>query len=79
MKKRNQPTPERLVPSEIMERARKSVETDRTVHPPKRCAVCDSPYTPMSGPQQSEDLCWVCKRLKISAWRDVDQQAAVQE
>jgi hypothetical protein len=33
----------------------------------------------MSGPQQPEELCWVCRRLKISAWRDVDQQAATQE
>lgn len=79
MKKRNQSASERLIPSEIMDLARKSVETDRQVHSPKRCAVCDSIYTPTSGPHQSEDLCWVCKRLKISAWRDVDQQAAVQE
>jgi hypothetical protein len=33
----------------------------------------------MSGPQQSEELCWVCRRLKISAWRDSDQQATAQE
>jgi hypothetical protein len=79
MKKRNQPTLEPVVPEQILEMARKSVETDRPVHPPKRCAVCESTYTPMSGPHQLEDLCWVCRRLKISAWRDVDQQAAAQE
>ena len=79
MKKKNQPIPEPIVPEKLMELARKSVETDRPVYPPKQCGVCSSNYTPMSGPQQSEDLCWVCRRLKISAWRDVDQQAAAQE
>jgi hypothetical protein len=24
-------------------------------------------------------LCWVCRRLKISAWRDSDQQLSAQE
>jgi hypothetical protein len=79
MKKKNQPIPEPIVPEQLMELARKSVENDRPVHPPKQCAVCHSNYTPMNGPQQPDDLCWVCRRLKISAWRDVDQQAAVQE
>jgi hypothetical protein len=79
MKKRNQPISEPIVPEQLLDMARKSVETDRPVHAAKRCAVCESTYTPMSGPQQQEDLCWVCRRLKISAWRDSDQQAAVQE
>jgi hypothetical protein len=30
-------------------------------------------------PISAEDLCWVCRRLKISAWRDSDNQAAAQE
>lgn len=79
MKKRNQPVPEPIVPEEILEMAKKSVESDRPVRVAKHCGVCGSAYTPMSGPQQPEELCWVCRRLKISAWRDVDQQAAVQE
>ena len=79
MKKRSQPIPEPIVPEQLMEMARKSVESDRPLGPPKRCAVCESSYTPISGPHQQEDLCWVCRRLKISAWRDVDQQAAAQE
>lgn len=28
---------------------------------------------------QSEELCWVCRRLKISAWRDVEQQMPLSE
>jgi hypothetical protein len=54
------------------------VESDK-LRRAKDCAVCGSPYVPNSGPQPIEDLCWVCKRLKISAWRDSDQQASVQE
>jgi hypothetical protein len=26
-----------------------------------------------------EPLCWVCRRLKISAWRDNEQQMPAQE
>lgn len=79
MKKRNQSAHEPVVPEQILEMAKKSIESDRPVKAAKQCAVCGSAYTPMSGPQQQEDLCWVCRRLKISAWRDVDQQAAVTE
>lgn len=62
-----------------MELAKKSVETDKPVRAARHCAVCGAGYTPMSGPQQTEDLCWVCRRLKISAWRDADQQLSAQE
>lgn len=40
-----------------------------------KCTVCGSECVPGS----SEQLCWVCRRLKISAWRDTDQQPVVQE
>ncbi len=33
------------------------------------CQVCGSE----GATTQSEGLCWVCRRLKISAWRDVEQ------
>ncbi len=38
----------------------------------QKCSVCTSPCAPNS----NEGLCWVCRRLKISAWRDSEQQAA---
>jgi hypothetical protein len=79
MRKRYQPSPDAIVPEKLMELAKKSVETDRPVRPNKICGVCGSSYAPTSGPQQPEDLCWVCRRLKISAWRDADQQSAAQE
>jgi hypothetical protein len=45
------------------------------VKPAARCVVCGSE----ANPSATEQLCWVCRRLKISAWRDVEQQAPVQE
>ena len=34
-----------------------------------RCEVCGQPRSARS----SDMLCWVCRRLKISAWRDVEK------
>ncbi|MCX7602617.1 MAG: hypothetical protein N2036_00930 [Bryobacteraceae bacterium] len=39
------------------------------------CVVCGAEVAPFS----SENLCWVCRRLKISAWREMDSQAMMQE
>lgn len=39
------------------------------------CVVCGAEVAPFS----SENLCWVCRRLKISAWREIDSQAMMQE
>ena len=78
MKKK--PLADPIISPEILEMAKKSVEPPKAV-PVKRCAVCGSSCTPLTGPQQeeNEDLCWVCRRLKISAWRDNDQQMSAQE
>lgn len=40
-----------------------------------RCVVCGSEVAQFS----TEELCWVCRRLKISAWREADTQNAMQE
>jgi hypothetical protein len=76
MKKK--PTSEPIISPEILELAKKSIEAERPAAT-KRCGVCGAVCTPLTGPQTSEELCWVCRRLKISAWRDTDQQAAAQE
>ena len=34
------------------------------------CRVCGSE----GATEKSERLCWVCRRLKISAWKDTEQQ-----
>jgi hypothetical protein len=78
MKKK--PVPEPIISPRILEMAKRSIEVDRAVIS-KRCAVCGAASTPLTGPHsgKDEDLCWVCRRLKISAWRDSDQQLSAQE
>ncbi|HYA17081.1 MAG TPA: hypothetical protein VEF06_06425 [Bryobacteraceae bacterium] len=84
MKRKSPARTESAVAPEILEQAQRSVASDRIPAeprlsvPPKRvprCVVCNgeaSSATP-------EQLCWVCRRLKISAWREVEQQAPAQE
>ena len=63
-----------VIDPEIREGALRSLETDR-VKPSVKCSVCGAEATP----NPAEQLCWVCRRLKISAWRDVEQQMPAQE
>jgi hypothetical protein len=58
----------------IAEEAPLSLLSDR-ITPSVRCVVCGAD----AKPDANEQLCWVCRRLKISAWRDVEQQVPVQE
>jgi hypothetical protein len=44
---------------------------ERMIH----CVICGSD-TQVGSPDK---MCWVCRRLKISAWRDVEQQLPAQE
>ena len=74
MKKK--PIAEPIISPQIMEMAKKSVDSERPARK-ERCAVCGT-MTDSSAKNQ-ENLCWVCRRLKISAWRDADQQIPVQE
>lgn len=77
-KKRPQPaaTPlsETIVPEVLLEEARRAIESDR-FKKVQRCTVCGSECAPTS----NEGLCWVCRRLKLSAWRDSDTQMPAQE
>ena len=73
--KRKLSTPaEPVISPEILEEARKSLDSDR-VKPTVKCFVCGSDATL----NLAEQLCWVCRRLKISAWRDVESQVPAQE
>jgi hypothetical protein len=74
MKRKPGVNPDSVVPEEILSRARESVEADRLKSSGK-CVVCGSPCAPNS----TEGLCWVCRRLKISAWREGEQQVPAQE
>ncbi len=73
MKKKVIPTSDVIIDPEIRRKARRMIE--KPAPPPAKCVICGSPCAPTS----TEGLCWVCRRLKISAWRDSDTQAASQE
>jgi len=73
-KRKPQPKSEPVVPREMLESARASIVADKA-KAVSRCVVCGSPQSPSS----HDDLCWVCRRLKISAWREIEQQAPIQE
>jgi hypothetical protein len=82
MKRKLQVKPEPVVSPEILESAKRSLGTDRGSDrntdrgkAPVKCVVCGA-ETPSGA---AEPLCWVCRRLKISAWRDVEQQMPAQE
>jgi hypothetical protein len=75
MRRKPQPKAETVVPAEILEHAKRAISEDRLKKPPVKCVVCGSE----TGVAGSEPLCWVCRRLKISAWHDIEQQAPVQE
>jgi hypothetical protein len=73
-KKLNPPESGPVVHEEILRNAKMALHEDR----PRvlaRCVICGAEAAPTS----TEDLCWVCRRLKISAWRDSDQQMSAQE
>jgi hypothetical protein len=74
MKRKIQPKPEPVVPAQMLEQAKQAVSPDR-LKKVEKCSVCAAEATVAAG----ETLCWVCRRLKISAWREIEQQMPVQE
>ena len=65
-----------VVSPEILEQAKRSISPDQSKSAiPARCAVCSAEVAAAAADQ----LCWVCRRLKISAWRDIEQQMPAQE
>jgi len=74
MRKRRMPIPEPVISSEILDQAKLSVHPDK-LPPMIRCTVCGAECAPNS----AEQLCWVCRRLKISAWHESEQQMPAQE
>lgn len=74
MKRKPAAVPDNVVPDEILRLAKQAFEPSAATIPAD-CVVCGSPCAPNS----SEGLCWVCRRLKISAWREGDQQMPAQE
>jgi len=74
MRRKMPAKPEPVIAPEILEQAKRSVTTDN-LRKPGKCSACGADI--LLGP--GEPLCWVCRRLKISAWREVDQQMPAQE
>jgi hypothetical protein len=75
MKRKIHVKPEPVVPADLLEQAKKSVSPDR-LRKAEKCSVCGAETTV---PAVGEPLCWVCRRLKISAWREIEQQMPMQE
>jgi hypothetical protein len=74
MRRKPQAKTEPVISPEILESAKRSLTADR-IKSPVKCVVCAGETTAGA----TEQLCWVCRRLKISAWRDVEQQMPAQE
>ncbi|MGO9255877.1 MAG: hypothetical protein ACLQU1_06210 [Bryobacteraceae bacterium] len=74
MRRKAQAKAEPVVPAELLEQAKRSISTDRLKKTGK-CSVCGGETSGTS----AEALCWVCRRLKISAWREIEQQVPAQE
>jgi hypothetical protein len=79
MRRKPPPKPEPVISAEILEQAKRSISTDK-LKKPEKCSVCggESSGTDSSGPGD-EPLCWVCRRLKVSAWHEIEQQMPAQE
>jgi hypothetical protein len=75
MKKKRIPASDPVIPSEILDQARQSAHPDKLPAKVTKCVVCGGECAPTS----TEQLCWVCRRLKISAWHESEQQMPAQE
>lgn len=75
MRRKIQPKPEPIIPAEILEQAKRALSEDK-LKKVLKCTVCGADSTDLN---TAEPLCWVCRRLKISAWRDIEQQMPAQE
>jgi hypothetical protein len=73
MKRKTAAPAEPVIDQKLLDEAKRALMPELTKRVDK-CTVCGSDCAPNS----TEGLCWVCRRLKISAWRDSDQQT-VQE
>jgi len=65
--------PDTIVPELVVEQAHSVLEV--ASKKPSKCVVCAEECAINS----TEGLCWVCRRLKFSAWRDSDTQMPAQE
>jgi hypothetical protein len=75
VRKKASPAPEtRVIDPAVLESAHKTVFQPKPLQT-FACRVCGSD----GATDQSDGLCWVCRRLKISAWREIEQQLPLSE
>jgi hypothetical protein len=74
MKKKRIPASDAVIPTELLDKAKRAAHPDKLPRSAK-CSVCGAECAPNS----VEQLCWVCRRLKISAWHEAEQQMPAQE
>jgi hypothetical protein len=65
------PVPGQVIDQKLLDEAKRSIMPDQAKRTAK-CTVCGG----LCAPTSTEGLCWVCRRLKISAWRDSEQPTA---
>ena len=70
----HQPVPPPVVSPEILDPS-KHFALDTRPRKTFKCRVCGTE----GATEQSDLLCWICRRLKISAWREADQQISMSE
>ena len=75
MRRKAHPKPEPVISPEILEQAKRSISPDSLKKGTAVCSVCGAE----TATGVNEPLCWVCRRLKISAWREIEQQMPAQE
>ena len=75
MKKKRMPASDPVVSSEILEQAKNDAAQSDRLKRQGKCTVCGADCAPNA----AEHLCWVCRRLKISAWHEAEQQMPAQE
>jgi hypothetical protein len=74
MRRKKSPASDQVVSSEILDKAKRAAHPDKLPRSSK-CTVCGAECASNA----SEQLCWVCRRLKISAWHESEQQMPAQE
>lgn len=74
MRRKKAPPADPVISHEILQKAQESAHPD-TLPPRAKCEVCGAECPPNA----AERLCWVCRRLKISAWHESEQQLPIQE
>lgn len=68
------PTDTPVVDGKLMASAKRYV-FDTTPRVTQKCRVCDE----QGATAETDGLCWICHRLKVSAWREIEVQMPMNE